>query len=196
VTANILPPLTVTTVTAPFSLATVNSITWQWTAVPGAATYQVSLDNGTTWITPSSGSTGLTHTLGGLAPLVQKCLMVRAIGTIACQTSQSAAVCATTKPDNIFIPNTFTPNNDGKNDVLTMYGWAIQSVHFMVFNQWGEKIHEVTTTAQNSSTGGFTVWDGKYKGTVQPVGVYVYTAKITLKDGVIVEKSGPLNIVR
>lgn len=193
VTANILPPLAVPTVTAE---STVNSITWTWQPVPNAASYQVSLDNGTTWIAPSSGATGLTHTVTGLAPVVERCLIVRAIGTIACQTSQSAALCKLTKPDAIFIPNTFTPNNDGKNDALVAYGWAIQSVQFMVFNQWGEKIHEVSTAAQDGATGGFVLWDGKYKGTIQPVGVYVYTAKIVLKDGTILNKTGPLNIVR
>jgi hypothetical protein len=65
----------------------------------------------------------------------------------------------------------------------------------MVFNQWGEKIHEVTTSAQGPSAG-FTLWDGKTDGKVQPVGVYVYAAKITLKDGTVVNKSGALNIVR
>jgi gliding motility-associated-like protein len=196
VTANILPPLTVPNLLAPFSLATVNSITWTWAAVPGAASYQVSLDNGATWITPSSGATGLSHIISGLPPVTHRCIMVRAIGTIACQTSQSVSVCGDTKPDAVFIPNTFTPNGDGKNDALVVYGWAIQSIQFMVFNQWGEKIHELSTTAQDGSTGGFNVWDGKYKGKVQPVGVYVYTAKITLKDGNVIEKSGPLNIIR
>ncbi|HEX6914692.1 MAG TPA: PKD domain-containing protein, partial [Chitinophagaceae bacterium] len=193
VTANILPPLAQPVVTA--AGATVNSLTFTWLAVPGAASYEVSIDTGATWVTPSSGATGLTHVINGLAPVTRRCLMVRAIGTIACQTSQSVAVCQMTKPDQIFIPNTLTPNADGKNDVLIAYGFAIQTIQFMVFNQWGEKIHEVTTSAQDAN-GGFAVWDGKYKGTVQPVGVYVYTAKITLKDGTVVQKSGALNIVR
>lgn len=197
VTANILPPLAPAVITNPVADAdkTVNSITFRWTAVTGAASYQVSVDGGA-YITPSSGATGLSHTVTGLTPAKQACIKVRAVGTIACQTSESAQVCATTRPDAIFIPNTFTPNGDNKNDVLSAYGFAIQSIQFMVFNQWGEKIHEVTNSTMNSATGEFRLWDGKYQGKVQPVGVYVYAAKITLKDGTVINKSGALNIVR
>jgi len=203
VTANILPPLAPAVITNPVSDAdrTINSVTFRWTAVPGAASYQVSIENTatgtfTTWVTPSSGATGLSHTVSGLTPLQKVCIKVRAIGTIACQTSESGPVCGDARPDNIFIPNTFTPNGDGKNDVLSAYGFAIQSIQFMVFNQWGEKIYEATNASMNASTGEFRLWDGKYKGKVQPVGVYVYAAKITLKDGTVINKSGALNIVR
>jgi gliding motility-associated-like protein len=197
VTANILPPLVPPVIVSPVAPAdiTVNSIKFTWAAVPGAATYQVSVNGSAIWITPSSGATGLTHTVTGLTPGQQACIKVRALGTIACQTSESAEVCDRAKSDLIFIPNTFSPNGDGKNEILSAYGWAIQTIQFMVFNQWGEKIHEVTTSAQGPSAG-FTLWDGKTDGKVQPVGVYVYAAKITLKDGTVVNKSGALNIVR
>lgn len=195
VTATILAPLATPVVTVVPADITANSITFRWTAIAGATAYQVSIDNGATWIAPSSGNTGLFHLVSGLTPSQQVCILVRAVGTIACQTSTSASVCERAKPDVIFIPNTFTPNNDGKNDVLVAYGWAIQSIQFLVFNQWGEKIHEITSNTQDAN-GGFMVWDGKYQGKIQPVGVYAYVAKITQKDGTVVQKSGPLNIVR
>lgn len=203
VTANILAPLAPTVITSPVPDAdrTVNTVTFRWSAVPGAASYEVSVQLSPTgpfsaYVVPSSGATGLSHTVTGLTPLQQVCIKVRAIGSISCQTSEAGPVCGAAKPDNIFIPNTFTPNGDNKNDVLIAYGYAIQGIQFMVFNQWGEKIHEVNTNAQNSATGGFVLWDGKYQGKVQPVGVYVYAAKITLKDGTVINKSGALNIVR
>lgn len=195
VTATILAPLATPVVTVLPADISATSITFRWAAVTGASAYQVSIDNGATWTVPSSGSTGLFHLVSGLTPSQQVCLMVRVVGTIACQTSTSAVVCERSRPDAIFIPNTFTPNGDGKNDALVAYGWAIQTIQFMVFNQWGEKIHEVTSGSQDAN-GGFVIWDGKYQGKVQPVGVYAYVAKITQKDGTVVQKSGPLNIVR
>jgi trimeric autotransporter adhesin len=195
VTATILAPLATPVVTVAPADITATSVTFRWTAIAGATAYQVSIDNGATWITPSSGNTGLLHLVSGLTPSQQVCILVRAVGTIACQTSTSASVCERARPDVIFIPNTFTPNNDGKNDVLVAYGWAIQTIQFLVFNQWGEKIHEINSSTQDAN-GGFVVWDGKYQGKVQPVGVYAYVAKITQKDGTVVQKSGPLNIVR
>lgn len=46
----------------------VEFITWDWTAVAGATAYMVSENSGSNWITPSSGSTGLTHSMTGLSP--------------------------------------------------------------------------------------------------------------------------------
>lgn len=91
-------------------------------------------------------------------------------------------------PDQIYIPNSFSPNGDGLNDRLLVYGYTIRDMQFAVFNQWGEKIFE--SYAQN------TGWDGMYKGKAQPSGVYIYVAKFTLKDGSTVEKKGTINLVR
>jgi gliding motility-associated-like protein len=170
---------------------TPNSITFRWSSVPFAGSYQVSIDNGP-WI-PANGT--LSHTVTGLAPLQQVSIRVKAIGVITCQESISAAVTARTRPDQIYIPNTFTPNGDGVNDILKVYGYVIKEVKFLVFNQWGEKIGEVTNNNMGAD-GSFTVWDGKYKGSYQPVGVYIYVAKIELKDGTVTERKGALNIVR
>jgi trimeric autotransporter adhesin len=186
VVATVLQPLApaVVTVTA----TTPNSITWSWNAVPGAATYQVSIDNGVTFTTPSSGATGLTHTVNNLIPLQQVTLIVRAVGSITCQNSLSTPVTGRTLPDDIFIPNSFTPNGDGLNDVLLVYGYTIQSMQFMIFNQWGEKIFE----SNNQSIG----WNGTYKGKPQPSGVYIYVARFILKDGTVVNRKGATNLIR
>lgn len=175
-------------VVATVQSATVNSITFVWTAAPGAATYEVSTNGGTTWITPSSGPSGLTHTVTGLAPLAQSTLLVRAIGSITCQTSVSLPVTGRTLPDDLYIPNSFTPNGDGLNDVLLVYGYTIKSMQFMVFNQWGQKIFE----SSNQSIG----WNGTYKGKAQPSGVYIYVAKFTLLDGSVITRKGATNLIR
>lgn len=72
---------------------------------------------------------------------------------------------------DIFIPNAFTPNSDGTNDLWQMYGnlKGLKQIEVKVFNRIGEKVFESTDI--NFS------WDGTYKGTKAPSGVYVYTAK-------------------
>ena len=186
VIVTILAPLAPTVAT--FVSSTVNSITWSWTSVPNAASYQVSIDNGVTYTTPSSGATGLTHTVNGLQPLQQLTLLVRAIGIISCQTSVSQGVAGRTKPDQIYIPNSFTPNGDGLNDVLLVYGYTIKNMQFAIFNQWGEKIFEST-----SQTIG---WNGSAKGKPQPSGVYLYVGKFTLLDGTVLIRKGSINLIR
>jgi large repetitive protein len=167
---------------------TITSMLFSWAAIPGATSYEVSLDNGSSWTTPSSGATGLTHQLTGLAQNQTICIKVRAVKTPACAISGAGAMCGKTLSTEIFIPNTFTPNNDGKNDVFYVYSNGIQSLRLLVFNQWGEKIFE----SQNINTG----WDGKYKGVMQPNGTYVYSLKATLSDGTTVTRSGSISIVR
>jgi gliding motility-associated-like protein len=163
-----------------------NLVRFKWNPVPGATGYQVSLDGGSTWQTPSSGSTGLTHTVAGLQPLQTVTFVVKAIGT--CTSSISLPVRQQVLPDGIFIPNSFTPNGDGLNDVLRVYSYKIRELQFAVFNQWGEKLFET----RDQSRG----WDGTYKGKIQPSGVYMYVCRMVLTDGTVVDKRGSVNLIR
>jgi gliding motility-associated-like protein len=117
-------------------------------------------------------------------------LLVKATGPNSCQTSAaSLPVSATTlSTREIFVPNVFTPNGDGKNDVLRVYGNYIRSVDFKIFNQWGQLIFSTT-----DATAG---WDGKHKGQLQPVGVYSYTLKLVRQDGTTVTKKGAVNLIQ
>lgn len=168
--------------------AGINLIRFRWTAVPNATAYEVSINNGATWSTPSSGATGLTHTVTGLSQQQTVTLQVRAVGIIGCQTSAVAQASGTTVIDKMFIPNAFTPNNDGLNDVFRVYGYAAREVHMMVFNQWGEKIFESRSQQQG--------WDGTHKGRVQPAGVYVYVVKMTMLNGAVEVRRGSVNLIR
>lgn len=163
-------------------------VTFSWQAVPLAQSYLVSIDNGATWEDPSSGSAGLTHTVTGLTPDQSVTIIVKAELGTACASENSAPVTGMARSTEVYIPNSFTPNGDGLNDVLQVYGNSVQSLRFMVFNQWGEKLVE-STNANN-------VWDGKYRGTMQPSGVYIYVAQIKLRDGTVVNKKGAVNLIR
>ncbi|MCG2617058.1 gliding motility-associated C-terminal domain-containing protein [Terrimonas sp. NA20] len=89
---------------------------------------------------------------------------------------------------DFFIPNAFTPNNDGKNDTFKPYGSSIKSIEMRVFNQWGELVYQTTDVNKG--------WDGIYKGKAQPVGVYPYGVKVTFLDNTTVTKRGTVNLVR
>jgi gliding motility-associated-like protein len=183
-TAGILPSLG--TPVAIVDSVGVNSIRFRWNAIANATGYEVSTNNGVTWVTPSSGSTGLTHTISGLTLGATVTLQVRALG--GCLISISAPVTAQTRTDQVYIPNSFTPNGDGRNDVLRVYSNVIKQMRIAIFNQWGEKIYE--STDQNM------VWDGTYKGKLQPSGVYIYVAEIIINTGEKIERKGSINLVR
>ncbi len=96
----------------------------------------------------------------------------------------------TVKPrtKDVFVPNVFSPNGDGKNDLLKVYGNYITSLEMRIFNQWGEQVTEIRNINQG--------WDGTYKGKPQPVGVYVYVLKATLSTGKTVTLKGSITLVR
>ena len=77
---------------------------------------------------------------------------------------------------HIFIPNVFTPNNDGNNDLFQIFGNlpALKFVDIEIFNRIGEKVFESNDLQ--------FAWDGTYKGkTLQP-GVFVYTLRAVFVD--------------
>ena len=175
---------------APVAQATtigVNSVTFTWTAVTGANGYQVSVNNGA-YMTPSSGNLGLIHIATGLQPLSTVTFKVKALGPQSCQNSDSATASAKTLSDEIYIPNSFTPNGDGHNDIFKAYGNIIASIDMKIFNQWGQMIFAST----DFSLG----WNGVYNGKKQPVGVYIYIMSLKLIDGTTVTRKGDINLIR
>jgi gliding motility-associated-like protein len=183
---SILPQLVVTTPVV--ASAGADRLIFSWEAVPTAIAYEVSIDGGASWITPSSGTTGLTHTVLGLTVGRSVTLQVRALGGCAPAVSQS--VSGTTVSDQVFAPNTFTPNNRGnaENEKFRIYSNVISQIHLMIFNQWGQKVFETRDM--------FTGWDGSFKGKPQSSGVYIYVADIILTNGNRVQKKGAVNLIR
>ncbi len=88
---------------------------------------------------------------------------------------------------DFFIPNSFSPNNDGNNDIFRVYGSSVKEVILRIYNQWGELISE-TYNSQG--------WDGTWKGRPQQVGVYIYEAKVTFYNNVTIKRKGTVNLIR
>jgi gliding motility-associated-like protein len=74
---------------------------------------------------------------------------------------------------NIYVPNAFTPNGDGVNDIFQPKGYGIKKYELQIFNRWGQQIY-TTTTFENG-------WDGSFKGTEESTFKFdVYTWKINV----------------
>lgn len=92
------------------------------------------------------------------------------------------------KESDVFVPNTFTPNGDGNNDVLYVRGYLINELYFAVYNRWGELVFE--TTDKNKG------WDGNYKGRPADVGVLGYYLKAKCPNGKEIFKKGNVTLIR
>ncbi len=88
----------------------------------------------------------------------------------------------------VYIPNSFSPNGDGNNDVFQIYGAGIKVVDLKVFNRWGEMVYQ-----SNNQFGG---WDGTYRGVMQNPGVFVYEAGITYLNDKTDKVVGSITLIR
>ena len=74
--------------------------------------------------------------------------------------------------NNLFLPNMFTPNGDGQNDVLFIYGNGIdEEISFKIYNRWGKVVYETNSLFELQNVG----WNGKFNDIDQPSGVYLWT---------------------
>lgn len=72
---------------------------------------------------------------------------------------------------SLYIPNSFTPNGDGVNDIFAAKGDHIKDFEMDIFDRWGERIFSSTDVKKG--------WDGTLRGSAVEAGVYVYTLKYT-----------------
>ncbi len=88
-----------------------------------------------------------------------------------------------------YIPNTFTPNGDGLNDVFRPIPVGISKTDwFRIFNRYGEQIFETNQWLKG--------WDGTFKGKPQGNGVYIWIIKGTDRNGKTVEMKGTVMLAR
>jgi len=90
--------------------------------------------------------------------------------------------------DAIGVPDAFSPNGDNNNDFLLVKGGGIESLTFVVFNRYGEKVFETT-----DQTNG---WDGSYKGKSENTGVFAYYLEYVLINGDTGMIKGNVTLIR
>ncbi|WP_118950313.1 gliding motility-associated C-terminal domain-containing protein [Taibaiella helva] len=88
----------------------------------------------------------------------------------------------------LFVPNSFTPNGDGRNDIFKISGVNIQLENLAVFNRYGERIFYTNDIDKG--------WDGTYKGAESDIGSYFYLVRYKNPWGARLEKKGDVTLVR
>lgn len=91
-------------------------------------------------------------------------------------------------PD-IYVPSAFTPNGDGKNDVVMPVAVSIaQLQYFRIFNRWGQVVFATSQIGKG--------WNGTYNGVEQPAGTYVYEAVGVDPNGNTINRKGTIVLIR
>ncbi|MBK6994636.1 MAG: gliding motility-associated C-terminal domain-containing protein [Lewinellaceae bacterium] len=89
----------------------------------------------------------------------------------------------------VFIPNTFTPNNDQKNDLFIVRADGMTALKMIIWNRWGEIVYET----DNPSDPG---WDGTYKGKEATPDSFAWYVWLTCGNGDIFESKGNVTLLK
>ncbi len=108
-------------------------------------------------------------------PTVNTTYTVTVTSIYGCISTDTISLSLYCDNSQVFIPNTFTPNGDGANDLFYVSGKGIKVITLMqVFNRWGQMVFEAHNIPPNAPGAG---WDGTFKGLVLAPDVYVYIVK-------------------
>ncbi len=88
----------------------------------------------------------------------------------------------------LWVPNAFTPNDDGFNPQFLIVSGAVKSFNIKIFNRWGERVFESNSTQKS--------WDGTYKDKKSPEGIYTYLIRYTGGDNLIKIRKGNITLIR
>ncbi|RRB03866.1 PKD domain-containing protein [Larkinella rosea] len=151
----------------------------------GKATLQVTGNSSLTYFWPHSGDSTPRITVLEVGRYA-----VRVTGANGCAVVDTAVVVDKCEP-RVVIPDAFTPNGDGNNDLLDVFTAYVTDFELRVFNRWGEVIFVSNDPEQK--------WDGNYRGQAYPSMVYAYTVNfksLYYPDRPKVLKRGSILLVR
>ena len=95
---------------------------------------------------------------------------------------------------NVFVPNTFSPNGDGSNDVFYPRGSGVFKIqNIKVFNRWGEVVFEKSNFNPNDAAAG---WDGTFKGKPLPPDVFVYILEVVCDNNTALTFKGNIALIK
>jgi gliding motility-associated-like protein len=106
-----------------------------------------------------------------------------------CVGEDSISISDSACKEYFYIPNAFTPNGDGKNDIFKpAFAGAVTEYNFIVYNRWGQKIFSSNNVADG--------WDGTVNGQPQPSGTYVWFCSYQLYQRTSMTQKGTVVLIR
>ena len=111
-----------------------------------------------------------------------------------CKSSRDITITVVCNNNNYFIPNTFSPNGDGTNDVFYVRGRGLERVQSMrIFNRWGQVVFERMNFQANDPASG---WNGMINGKPADPDVYVFVIELICENATIIPYRGNVALIR
>ena len=111
-----------------------------------------------------------------------------------CEASDDVTISVICNNANVYVPNTFSPNHDGSNDVFYPRGTGLYTIKsFKIFNRWGQVVFSKNGISANDPQVG---WDGTLNGAILQPDVYVYTLEVICQNNNILPIKGNVTLIR
>jgi gliding motility-associated-like protein len=103
-------------------------------------------------------------------------------------TASATTLVVVNQQDTFAVADAFTPNGDSKNDTYFIQAKEVRSFHIDIYDRWGQ-----TVFSSNDITQG---WDGTYKGTAQPTGVYIIFFSLEYGKNKSIQRTANITLLR
>ncbi len=126
-----------------------------------------------------------------ISPTTTTTYYVSILDSVGCPKTDSITIYVVSikcEAEDVFVPNTFTPNGDGNNDVLYVRGNEIKKIYFAVYNRRGELVFETYDITKG--------WDGTYQGKKSDPDVFAWYIMATCYSDAKLEKKGNITLIR
>jgi len=144
------------------------------------------------WMPPAIGlnNTTISNPIAVLSSSIDSVrYVVRATSTTGCYGEDDIVVHVFKTGPEIFVPSAFTPNGDGRNDILKPIPVGITKLDFFrIYNRWGQLLYSSSIIGNG--------WDGALNGTQQPSGAYIYMTQGADYKGNTVFRKGTVVLIR
>lgn len=120
--------------------------------------------------------------------------VVKVTTPYGCSAQDTVNIKVFCESSQVFVPNAFTPDGDGVNDILMVRSKGVMTVKFFrIFNRWGELIFEKSNFTPNDPQYG---WDGRIRGVIGGPDVFVYTCEVMCENGTSFTYKGNVSIIK
>jgi len=111
------------------------------------------------------------------------------VSTASCSAEDDIKITVFKTLPNIFVPSAFTPNHNGRNDILRPILLGMKQLnYFRIYNRFGQLLYSTSTMQQG--------WDGTFSGKPQSLGTYVFMVQATDYTGKLITKKGTFVLIR
>jgi gliding motility-associated-like protein len=146
-----------------------------------------------TW-TPASSLSCNTCATPIASPTENTVYHITVSNLFGCTAHDSVSINIRCENSQVFLPNTFTPNGDGLNDVFAVRGVGLRNiVAFRIYNKWGNLVFERTDFSPNDYNNG---WDGTFNNTPLGNDIFVYTVDAICITGDLIQVKGDIALIK